>query len=558
MPHHSPADPHGKPSLVLEAAVLANGLTYASLPTPTKTALSKSSSSAIKLLDIEAVWYRPLPTLGLHTTPGINYCNTLQLPVSDFIIRWSIAWIDQEGRKGSLVSASDAWVKYLADPAPTYPPTLIPFSLIVATSNNPILVNPTSGNSHTSANVALSQARLQSNIDQESIIVTRKGQKVFLKSRVSNKKVVLPKPSGRPKYSTDPLPQFKLDASAFPPGTPQPLMDSAIRAFAASVSTSTLSTYKTALGHLEKAEAILGHTFSSPPTEQEIIYFTAYLAQREVAKSTIQSYLSAVRYISLSRGASHHTKIPELSTQILAGAANIKKDARIEAEKPKRRPITLNMLILLKHAIATHRSWSDYEKSLRWSCMLLGYWGSFRMGELLQTEKSKFHPGSSLIPSDIKFQEDSVAVWLRSPKVWKEGGDVVEVWSVEENPQLDPVIALKHYMGLRSCLLGPAEEYPVFLHENGSLFTKAELNKDIKFLLSVYPDISSTRDLWSGHSFRAGISTLLTSLGFTEDQIKKWGRWSSMAYMAYVQDQTKRRQTRKQITGVFSLMLAAI
>ena len=93
--------------------------------------------------------------------------------------------------------------------------------------------------------------------------------------------------------------------------------------------------YKTALEHLEKAEAILGHTFSSPPTEQEIIYFTAYLAQREVAKSTIQSYLSAVRYISLSRGASHHTKIPELSTQILAGAANIKKDARIEAEKPK-------------------------------------------------------------------------------------------------------------------------------------------------------------------------------------------------------------------------------
>ena len=539
---------------MVEAAVLANGLTYASLPVPTKTALGKSSSSAIKLFTTEAEWYRPNPTFGLHTTPGINYVNAAQLPASDFVIRWSMGWIAKEGRKGSSIMTADSWERYLAEPTPTYRATLIPYSLVVTFSNNPIMVNPTTGNSFGISCLVQNQARLHT--DQVSITVIRKGQKVRLKRKP--KALVLPKPSGKPKYSTTPMPQFKLNPSAFPPGTPQLVMDSATMAFAASVSTSTQSTYKTALGHLEKAEAMLNRKFCNPPTETEIVFFTSYLTQRNIAKSTIQSYLSALRYISLSRGAAQHTKTPELSAQIIAGTANMKKDAKKEAEKPKRRPITLNMLLLLKHAIANHGTWSIYEKSLRWSCMLLAYWGSFRMGELLQTEKTQFHPGSSLIPSDLKFQEESVAVWIRSPKVWKDGGDLVEVWAVAENPQLDPVLALRQYLGQRSHLMGPAEECPVFLHEDGSLYTKAELNRDLKLLLAMYPEIASPRDMWSGHSFRAGISTLLTSLGFSEEAIKKWGRWSSLAYMAYVQDQTKRRETRKKITEVFGSMLSSI
>jgi hypothetical protein len=190
--------------------------------------------------------------------------------------------------------------------------------------------------------------------------------------------------------------------------------------------------------------------------------------------------------------------------------------------------------------------------------MLTAFWGSFRMSELIESEKSKFHPSSSLLPSDIKFHDDSVALWIRSPKVWRDGGDVVEVWEVKENEDLDPVLALKRYLRLRTEALGPAEDCPVFLHQDGSQFTKHEMNKDIKHLLDQYPSINSPRDRWSGHSFRAGISTLLTSLGFKEEQIKNWGRWSSMAYLAYVQDQSKRRDTRKQLTEVFGRMLANI
>ena len=129
-------------------------------------------------------------------------------------------------------------------------------------------------------------------------------------------------------------------------------------------------------------------------------------SQRNVSKPSMQSYLSAPRFIALSRGAQSHTPMPALATQLMSGVANMRKDAVREALKCRTLPITLNMLTLLCNRIAIHPSWSPYEKSLRWSTMILVYWGSFRMGELISQEKHKFDPSSSLLPSDLQFKED--------------------------------------------------------------------------------------------------------------------------------------------------------
>lgn len=516
--------------------------------------MGKSSSTGILLWEGDLAWHLPLPSLRLYTSPGINYMDPLEPPASDFLVRWALDWIDHEGRKGGVAQSKEAWTKYLAEPVPKYSSTLAPYNIVITYSHNPISLAPPSGN--TSSPLRARARQGVSGFTSTSVLTQRKGRSFTLRPRGG--KVSLPKPVAKPKYSTNPLPQFKLAQSAMPPGTPQDILDSASGAFSASVSLTSQASYKTALGHLERAEAVLGEKFSSPPTEQQLVFFTAYLAKRGVTSATIKSYLSAVRYISLSRGASRHTKLPELGAQIVAGVCNMRKDAMVEAIRPKRRPITVHMLVLLRHAIAGNQAWNDLEKCLRWSCMLTAFWGSFRMSELIQSEKAKFNSSTALLPADIKFHEESVAIWVRSPKVWREGGDVVEVWEVKENEDLDPVLALKQYLKLRSQALGPAEDCPVFLHQDGSQFTKAEMNKDIKQLLGQYPSIASPRDMFSGHSFRAGISTLLTSLGFTEEQIKNWGRWSSSAFLAYVQDQSKRRDTRKQFTEVFGLMLAEL
>ena len=119
--------------------------------------------------------------------------------------------------------------------------------------------------------------------------------------------------------------------------------------------------------------------------------------------------------------------------------------------------------------------------------------------------------------SDLTFNDDSVAVWLRSPKVFSSAtGAVVEVWRVNNRIDLDPVIALERYLGLRKDRFGGAPALSVFLHENGAIYSKQELNRDLKELLELFPELSTDRDKWTGHSFRSGISTVLAILGFSK------------------------------------------
>ena len=153
------------------------------------------------------------------------------------------------------------------------------------------------------------------------------------------------------------------------------------------------------------------------------------------------------------------------------------------------------MLKLIENSIGRKENWSPYEKSLRFTVSLLAWWGSFRLGELISQRKC--------------------ICLVKNPKVLNEDtGDVVEVWAVPEIPDLDPITALTKFLQLRKSKFGEAESYPLFLHENGSVFTKKQMNIDLGVLLAIYPELNSPVDKWTGHSFRAGISTLLATLGF--------------------------------------------
>ena len=44
------------------------------------------------------------------------------------------------------------------------------------------------------------------------------------------------------------------------------------------------------------------------------------------------------------------------------------------------------------------------------------------------------------------------------------------------------------------------------------------------------------RDSLTGHSFRAGLATLMEVAGFSEDEVKAWGRWSSEAFRRYCKE----------------------
>ena len=72
---------------------------------------------------------------------------------------------------------------------------------------------------------------------------------------------------------------------------------------------------------------------------------------------------------------------------------------------------------------------------------------------------------------------------------------------------------------------------PMIIHEDGSIYTRQELNSDVTEVLADFPALDDLRDSFSGHSLRAGLSTILAVLGFSENEIKSWGRWRSDAYL---------------------------
>lgn len=115
--------------------------------------------------------------------------------------------------------------------------------------------------------------------------------------------------------------------------------------------------------------------------------------------------------------------------------------------------------------------------------------------------------------------------------------------------QLDPVIALKVYLSQKRNWFGLAPELPAFVHDDGSLYSKVEFNKDLKLLQDNYPELAlSPCNSWSGHSFRSALATLLQSLGFDDESIKSWGRWSSNSYVVYMKDQEVQIATKARLT----------
>ena len=63
---------------------------------------------------------------------------------------------------------------------------------------------------------------------------------------------------------------------------------------------------------------------------------------------------------------------------------------------------------------------------------------------------------------------------------------------------------------------------------------------------------------WTGHSFRSGLPTLLQSLGFSEEDIKAWGRWASSVFQLYARDITRRFAVQRNILSMMVRIKAHI
>ena len=71
---------------------------------------------------------------------------------------------------------------------------------------------------------------------------------------------------------------------------------------------------------------------------------------------------------------------------------------------------------------------------------------------------------------------------------------------------------------------------PAFRTRKGMVYTAENFNDDLKKLLG--PHIKYRK--LTGHSFRAGLATLMAQAGFEDKDIQSVGRWSSESFKRYI------------------------
>ena len=317
-----------------------------------------------------------------------------------------------------------------------------------------------------------------------------------------------------------------------------------------SLTVRTWSSYKSASRLLIKCFLELHVPLILPLTQDHVLTFTAWLINRGLKSSTISSYLAALRQLHLSLASPIPNIRSDLISQILRGKTNL--DAISPTYKPKRLPVTPCILRILKVEIQKSPM-SKADKRLFWMLCTISFHGSFRMSELLSRKSTSFDPNYTLLNSDISSCNihvnnsniNIVTVTVKSPKTGNANSiDVIDIF-----PTCTDLCPVRAFSKWRKCCSVSSPDLPAFRLGSGHSLTSKCLNKQLKIWLSPY--LNFNIGYVSGHSFRAGIPSVLGALGFNDHDIKLVGRWSSRAFQTYLKlPRTKRLAMATAIGGL--------
>ena len=135
----------------------------------------------------------------------------------------------------------------------------------------------------------------------------------------------------------------------------------------------------------------------------QVLNFVAWLIQRGLKSVTINTYISALRTIHLTKGIDEPALRPALVSALIEGKAHIDTVERRLKNKPLRMPVTLNILKLIK---ATINKWdeSDQMRLLVWAVCLICFFGGFRIHEILCKNSTFYDPAFTLLGKDIRVE----------------------------------------------------------------------------------------------------------------------------------------------------------
>ncbi len=310
---------------------------------------------------------------------------------------------------------------------------------------------------------------------------------------------------------------------------------------------STWSNYKTAERMLERCEEETKVEMNLPLDQRKTLQYIDWLTNRGVKHGTICSYLAGIRQLHLTKGYTNTIIRTELVNLVLAGKKNKDMLESRESNVKGRLPVTVNVMKLIKAELRNAEMITE-EKLLVWAVSCIAFNWAFSIHELLCREEGKFDNKTTLLERDIKLIVDKesekqlLLIWLKWPKEDKLGKGV-EVEVFETGSEICPVKAIKKWW---SCTKSREKNQPAFRTPDGLGLTGRKLNRILSDLLGKHFDYKTGTIM--SHSFRSGVTSTLGQAGFSDEDLKQVGRWSSRAFESYLKlPRTKRREMASAI-----------
>jgi hypothetical protein len=281
-----------------------------------------------------------------------------------------------------------------------------------------------------------------------------------------------------------------------------------------------------------------------PLNQNKILLFITWLLQeRKVKGTSIESYISGLRTIHQAQGLTVPEIRPDIVKSILSGAKQQNNIENRVNPKPRRLPMTLTALRVLKNEL-NGQNLVKADIRMLWAVSCLAFFGSFRMGELLAEKADEYDPNFTCLAKDVVMEEGTIQVRLKSPKEDRSGKDVI-VDIFRNNGDCCPVRAVEKWWALKP----PREEdKPAFRFADSGALSKRCFNTIIANCMNHHA--ANEEGFYSGHSFRSGIPSMMGEMGYSNADIMTVGRWSSTSYELYVKmPRTKRQEMARDIAS---------
>jgi len=314
-----------------------------------------------------------------------------------------------------------------------------------------------------------------------------------------------------------------------------------------SITARTWQSYRTAERMLKRFLLQRKERLELPLKEETVLGFVHWLAFEKGLKATsISGYLAGIKKLHLIKGAPEPKLRSELINMILEGKKNMDAQARLQNPSSERQPVTVDVMKLLKVQLVSWDS-SEANKATAWLICSLLFHGACRGGELLCKTANCFDPNVNLLRRDVQYSDKSseavgavISLKLKNPKESKDNrAAIVDIY--ETKSAICPVKAFKKW----SRLVGSTQQDgPAFCWDNGKPVTCNAMNSIIKGRLDQFIPGHKI----SVHSFRTGTASMMAELGYSDQDIKSIGRWSSRAFENYIKlPRSKRIQTLEKL-----------